>query len=398
MNPSHPAPRWTLFAGACLGLAGCAPAAPPAPPPPAVSVSLALEQEVIDYSKFTGRTAAVHSVQVRSHVWGYIDKVNFKEGDNVDENHVLFKIDRRPYDHALAQAEALLKQAEAPRQHGGRAGPRPGVPRRHGAGDGEPGQGQPGRGQGGRQLRPGRRDYAQLNVTYTDVVAPVSGRVSRAMLTEGNLVQSGDQGGGTLLTTIVSVKPMWVYFDVDDLTYLRVSPMLREAEIHSESGPKVDLGLISEDRYPRHGTIDFVDNQVDPGTGTIRMRGVFQNEDALLIPGLFVRVQVPLEGKHQAVLVSDPAVDTDQGQKVVYVVGPDNVAEKRPVRLGGLHDDVGHVGLRELKSGVKRGERVIVDGIQWVRAGRRSRRRWWTCRQQTRKSGDKEKGRNNQSF
>ncbi len=202
-------------------------------------------------------------------------------------------------------------------------------------------------------------------MTYTDVIAPVSGRVGRAMVTVGNLVQSGDQGGGTLLTTLVSVDPMWVYFDVDDLTFLRVNQLLREGKIHSEAeAPQVDLGLANEEGYPHHGVIDFVDNQVDPSTGTMRMRGKFSNKEGVFTAGLFVRVRVPLSGEHKAVLVADRAVDVDQGQKVVYVVGPDNVAQKRAVRLGGLHD-----GLREIESGVQPGERVIVEGVQWVRAG-----------------------------
>ncbi len=356
----------TLLTGACLGLVGCAPGAPPTPPPPAVSVSVPLEQDVTDYNAFTGRTAAVDSVQVRAHVWGYLDKVDFTEGADVKTGDILFKIDRRPYDHALAQAEAVLKQAEARRDNMADA-----LARDVASAGGTPAatisqdRGNMAEAEAMVSSARAARDSARLNVTYTDVIAPVAGRVGRAMVTEGNLVQSGDQAGGTLLTTVVSVDPMWVYFDVDDLTFLRVNRMLREGKIHPESGrPKVNLGLANEDGYPREGEIDFVDNQVDPGTGTIRMRGVFPNKDGAMTAGLFGRVRVPLGGNHRAVLVTERAVDTDQGQKVVYVIGPDNVAEKRPVRLGGLHG-----GLREIQSGVKLGEHVVVDGVQWVRAG-----------------------------
>jgi len=367
MNPlSCAAARWALFAGACVGLAGCAPSGPPAPPPPAVSVSVPPEREVTDFNAFTGRTAAVDSVQVRAHVWGYLDKINFKEGDEVHKGEVLFQIDRRPYDHALAQAEAVLKQAEARRDNTADA-----VARDQASPAATPLatliQDQGGLREAEAAVGSARaaRDSARLNITYADVTAPVGGRVGRAMVTVGNLVESGDQAGGTMLTTIVSVDPMWVYFDVDDLTFLRVNQMLREGKIHPEAGPpKVYLGLANEDGYPREGVIDFVDNQVDPGTGTMRMRGVFPNKDGAMTAGLFARVRVPAGGKHKALLVSDRAVDTDQGDKVVYVVGPDDVAEKRAVRLGGLHD-----GLREVESGVKPGERVVVDGVQWVRAG-----------------------------
>src|SRR5262249_32951993 len=160
------------------------------------------------------------------------------------------------------------------------------------------------------------------------------------------LVQSGEMGG-TVLTTIVSVAPMYAYFDVDDLTFTQVKHLLRVGKSGSGSGqpPQVLLGLANEQGYPHTGTIDFVDNQVDPGTGTLRTRGVFDNQAGMLTPGLFVRVRVLLGSPHRAVLVTDRAVDTDQGQKVLYVVGADNVVEKRPARLGRLHD-----GLREIQS------------------------------------------------
>ena len=366
MNPSHHAARWTLLAGACLGLAGCKPAAPNGPPPPAVSVSLPLEQDVNDYNTFTGRTAAVDSVQVRAHVWGYLDEIGFKEGQLVDKEKILFKIDPRPYKAALAQAEAVLQQAKARRDSmadivARDAASPAGTPQATFIQD----QGTLKEAEAAVGSAQAAYDSANLNLTYTNVIAPVKGRVGRAMVTVGNLVQSGDQGGGTILTSVVSVDPMWVYFDVDDLTFLRVNQLLRCGKIQSEAGaPEVDVGLANEDGYPHQGVIDFVDNQVDPGTGTMRMRGKFTNTDGVFSAGLFVRVRVPVGGKHKAVLVSDLAVDTDQGRKVVYVVGADGVAEKRSVVLGGLHD-----GLREIESGVKPGEHVIVDGIQWVRAG-----------------------------
>jgi RND family efflux transporter MFP subunit len=180
------------------------------------------------------------------------------------------------------------------------------------------------------------------------------------------LIQSGDQNGGTLLTTLVSVDPMYAYFDVDEYTALRVRQLIREGKSDSprDGGYPVSLGLVSEEGHPHQGTINFVDNQVNPKTGTIRVRGVFPNKQEHLLPGFFARVRVPIGRRHRALLVSDRALDTDQGQKVLYVVNENNEVVSRPVRLGALHD-----GLREITDGLKPGERVIVNGLQQVRPG-----------------------------
>src|SRR5207302_2305766 len=206
----------------------------------------------------------------------------------------------------------------------------------------------------------------QLDLEYTKVTAPVSGRVSRYVVTVGNLIQSGDQNGGTLLTTIVSVDPIYAYFDVDEYTVLRVRQLIREGKAQSarDGEMTVWLGLANEDGHPHRGTINFVDNQVNPKTGTLRLRGVFPNKEEALSPGYFARVRVPIGYPHQALLVSDRALDTDQGQKIVYVVSEKNQVVSRPVQLGALHD-----GLREITDGLKPGERVIVVGLQQVRPG-----------------------------
>jgi RND family efflux transporter MFP subunit len=182
----------------------------------------------------------------------------------------------------------------------------------------------------------------------------------------GNLIQSGDQNGGTLLTTIVSVDPMYAYFDVDERTVLRVRQLIREGKARSarETEWPVSLGLATEEGFPHRGTINFVDNQVNPKTGTLRVRGVFPNKDEALSPGFFARVRVPIGRAHRALLVTDRAIDNDQGQKVLYVVNEKNEVVSRPVRLGALHD-----GLREIAGGLKPGERVVVNGLQQVRPG-----------------------------
>ena len=368
--PSLRSARWTLFLAGCLGLAGCGPApqGEAAFPPPVVSVSLTLERNVVDYNHFTGRTAAVDSVQVRARVWGYLKKINFKEGDLVKKDEVLFEIDPQTYQTAVDQAQARVALAEAQQNLSDAVANRNKSLRLKGAlSEEDYEKSEADRATAAAAVNSARADQkrAQLDLDFTQVKAPVSGRVGRATATVGNLIQSGEMGG-TILTTIVSVDPMWAYFDVDDLTFLRVNQLFREGKVQSSANtlPPVFLGLANEDGYPHAGKIDFVDNQVDPGTGTLRMRGVFPNKDGALTPGLFARMRVPVGDPHKALLITDRAVDTDQGQKVVYVVGKDNIVDKRLVRLGGLHD-----GLREVKSGVQAGEPVIVDGIQFVRGG-----------------------------
>jgi RND family efflux transporter MFP subunit len=202
-------------------------------------------------------------------------------------------------------------------------------------------------------------------VEWCRVVAPISGRISYKYVTTGNVV-TGGIGSGTLLTTIVSMDPMYANFDVDERTVQRIQQLIREGNLESneEADIPVWLGLAAEDGLTHLGTINFVDNQINPKTGTLRVRGVFPNADGALVPGYFGRVRVPVSAPHKAVLVSDRVLDTDQGQKIVYVVGEDNKVTVRPVRVGALHD-----GLREIASGLKPGERVIVNGLQQVRPG-----------------------------
>jgi len=208
-------------------------------------------------------------------------------------------------------------------------------------------------------------ERVQLDIGFTKVTAPISGRVSRANVTVGNLVQAGNLTSGTLLTTIVSVDPIYAYFDVDEHTVLRVKQLIGEDKaMPPDAGIPVWIGLANEDGHPHRGTLDFIDNQVNPRTGTLRVRGVFHNNDELLSPGYFARVRVPIGLAHKTLLVTDRALDTDQGQKVVYIVDGDNKVASQPVRLGAVHD-----GLREITEGLQADERVIVNGLQQVRPG-----------------------------
>jgi RND family efflux transporter MFP subunit len=362
--------RILLFALGIV-LTGCARIPSESPPPAAIPVTVShlIERDVTDYVDFTARTAAVESVEVRAHVWGYLDKVNFKEGALVHKGDVLFELDPRPYEALLNQAKAKVTQDEAQLTYDEAEYQRNlNLVRTGAVSRSDLDKTAAARGVDVANVAADKATVSsrQLDLEYTKVVAPVSGRVSRYVVTLGNLIQSGDQNGGTLLTTIVSVDPMYAYFDVDEHTALRVRQLVREGKSDSprDGGYPVSLGLANEEGHPHQGSIDFVDNQVNPRTGTIRLRGVFPNKEQSLLPGLFARVRTPIGRPHKALLVSDRAIDTDQGQKVIYVVDKDSKVVSHTVRLGALHN-----GLREITEGVKPGERVIVYGLQQVRPG-----------------------------
>jgi RND family efflux transporter MFP subunit len=344
-------------------------------PPPVVIVSVPREQAVTDYGEYTGRLTAFDTIMVRARVTGYLDDIKFKDGELVTEKEVLFEIDPRLYKAAADKAEADFAQMEARMHRMEGDFDRARITYGKGAMSKEDYEKYLGDLRESRSALESARAAlatAKLNLGFTKVQSPATGRVSRRMVDRGNLIKADD----TILTSVVREDQMYAYFDVDDLTYQQVRKRVRPVgTIQSASTtpverdtpremPTVDLGLVDEKGYPHRGIIDFVDNQLDVGTGTMRMRGIFLNEDRSLTPGLFVRIRLPLSESHPALLVTDRAIDTDQSQKVIYVVNQDNVVEKREVELGGLHD-----GLREIKSGLKAGERVIVDGLQRVRAG-----------------------------
>jgi RND family efflux transporter MFP subunit len=353
-----------------VALTGCSRSAPQPKDdgPLPITVSYPIEREVSDYSEFTGRTAAVDSVEVRARVFGNLDKINFKEGAMVKKDDVLFEIDPRPYKASLKQAEgrlaslrARLKRLDADFARAQKLIKTETIAQE----EYDKVVGDRSETIANIEAQEGTVDQARLDLGYTKVIAPINGRVSRKIVTEGNLVQSG-QNGGTLLTTIVSVDPVWAYFDVDEHTLLHVQELIRLGKHQSarDSIVPVYLGLGNGNGFPFKGTIDFVDNQVNPKTGTLRVRGVFPNKPEILSPGLFVRVRVRVGEPHKALLVSDRAIDTDQGQKILYVVDTDNKVITRPIRPGALHD-----GLRAIESGLKPKDRVIVVGLQQVRPG-----------------------------
>ena len=334
------------------------------PPPPAVSVAPVLIKQISQWDDFSGRVEAVESVDLRPRVSGYIDRVNYEEGQEVRKGEVLFTIDSRSYRAELARAQADLararSQAELGRSEAARAKKLSELQaistesyeqRRSAAAEA----------QANVAAAQAAVDAARLNLEFTQVRAPISGRAGRALVTAGNLVSAGD--AASVLTTLVSLDKMHVHFDTDERTFLHYAELARKGERPSENGAgvPVQVGLVGEDGFPHTGVVDFLDNQVDSATGTIRARALLDNADRAFTPGLFARVRVLGSGQFNAMLVDDKAVLTDQDRKYVYVVDAKHQAQRRDVTLGRTAD-----GLRIVETGLKAGDKVIVSGVQKV--------------------------------
>ena len=341
---------------------------PPGPPPQAVTVAEVPEREVTEWDEFTGRLQAVDQVEIRPRVSGYIKRVAFAEGKEVRKGEVLFEIDPRPYQADLARAEAELARArsaaalaESEVQRAGRLVDLQAISRE------EFDSRTSAQAQGGATVRAAEAavQTARLNLEWTRVRSPIAGRVSNALVTEGNLVEAGPPSAA-VLTTVVSVDSMYLYFDSDEQTYLRYAGRARSAGGTNWRTARlpVYLGLANETGFPHQGRLDFVDNQVDPASGTIRTRAVFSNRSRALTPGLFARVKLVGTEKTTAALVRDAAIGTDQDRKFVLVVGPGDTLAYRPVVPGRFTD-----GLRIVTSGLKPGERIVVNGLMRVRPG-----------------------------
>jgi RND family efflux transporter MFP subunit len=354
----------------CLAITGCmpAPAQQPTMPPPAVTVSYPVERELADYAEFTGQTAAVKSVDVRARVWGFLQSVNFTEGALVKKGDLLFQIDPRPYQALVNQATSKIAQDQAQLKHNDALYERIQKLRSRGAATQEDlDKALADRDSIQATLMADRADLEakQLDLNFTRIDAPITGRVSRFEVTEGNVVQSG-QNGGTLLTTIVSVDPMYVYFDVDERTLLLVRRQVQSGQMKNvqETAFPISVGLADEPNFPRQGSVNFMDNKVDPGTGTLRLRANIENHDDMLTPGLFVRCHLPLGEPRRTILVSEQAMGSDQGQKYVYLVNDKNEIVYRPVKVGRLYG-----GLRVIEDGLSKTDKVVVIGLQRVQPG-----------------------------
>lgn len=345
----------TQLSGCDRGVAQNAP-----PPPPEVSAAPVLIKPVSQWDNFNGRVEAVQSVQLRPRVSGYIESVNYREGDDVRKGQVLFTIDDRSYRAALEQAKAELararSQANLARSESGRsekligtqAISREAWEQRRAAAS---------QAQADVLAAEAAVDMAQLNLDFTRVTAPIDGRASRAMITPGNLVTAGDSA--SVLTTLVSQQQMYVYFDVDENTFLHYQAMARQGQ--QRQALPVEIALASDQGFPHQGKVDFLDNQLTASTGTIRMRALLDNPQRQFTPGLFARVRLPGSAQFDAMLVDDKAILTDQDRRYVYVVDGEGKAQRRDIQPGAMVE-----GLRIVKSGLQAGDRVIVAGLQKV--------------------------------
>jgi RND family efflux transporter MFP subunit len=335
---------------------------------PEVTVASVVDREVTDFDEFTGHFEAVQSVEVRPRVSGFIQHVAFPEGAVVHEGDVLLTIDPRPYEADAARAEAVLEQAKT---HEALAQQELERARRLVATQAISREELDARTSGVAESAAATRAAeaavrnARLDLEWTTVRAPITGRVGRAEITAGNLVQSGPPSP-SLLTTIVSLDPIYVYFDTDEQAYLKYVNYVGAARSGgTATTPRtVQIGLTNETGFPHEATLDFVDNRLDRGAGTIRLRAVLSNPNRLFAPGLFARVKLS-GGQHRAVsLVQDQAVGTDQDRKFVLVLKPDSTVEYRPIRIGRVVD-----GLRVVEDGLHPGDNVVVNGMLRVRPG-----------------------------
>lgn len=369
--------RFCWIIGLTLLMTGCETAQSvtekPAPPVK-VEVALPTEQEVTDYQDFTGRVDAVESVDIRSRVSGYLTKIAFdpglESGGEVKVGDLLFEIDERPYritlDSAKAQqahAEASLKTTSAELER------TEGLFKKQISTQADLDRDTGNKMQAEASIMSGKASVAQatLDLEFTRITAPINGRISRSLPSIGDLITPATGK----LTSIVSVDPMYVYFDMDEPTLLAVLKQFREGKLKSaaESRLPVMMGLTNDEGYPLQGYVDFVENQVDANTGTLRVRGVFANPKPaqgprVLIPGLFARVRLPIGEAHKAILIPERAIGRDQGNPFVYVVNADNDVVYRRIKLGALHD-----GRRVVLEGLSSGEKIVVNGVQRIRPG-----------------------------
>ncbi|MGH6735029.1 MAG: efflux RND transporter periplasmic adaptor subunit [Methyloceanibacter sp.] len=348
------------------------PAQAAAPPPPAVTVAKPLVENLKEWRDFTGQFEAQESVEIRARVSGYLESVNFTDGQLVKKGDLLFIIEPRPYEIALDSAKAQLTQAEAQLQLAEVQLERTAQLRKN---DFASQQTYDERAAEVKSATASRDNaiasvnQAELNLDYTRVLAPVSGRVGRHEVSIGNLVMGGTGGSTTLLTTIVSLDPIWLMFNVsegDGMTYKR---LVQKGEIRSarDADIEVEGQLMDEKDWPLKGTIDFVDNQYDRSSGTIRVRAAFPNPNLFITPGQFGRVRVPMSQEKPTILVPDAAVVTDQSMKLLFAVSADGTVVPKPVELGSVTDD----GLRIIRSGITADDEVIINGILRARPGQK---------------------------
>ena len=355
---------------ALLLLAGCGdkPSQPAAAAPPPVTVAQPVKRTVTDWDEFTGRFEAMEEVQVRARVGGFVNSVEFRDGAIVHAGDLLYTIDSRPFEAAALQAEGQLSDARAKAELAKREldraltlvttsavsesvvdQRRQTLQAAHAA----------------EMQAEGQLKAAQLNIEWSHVLAPMTGRVSRHLVSPGNLVQ-GSEGSATLLTSIVTMDPIYIYFDVDETTYLKNNKLWFEGRRPSsrDTPNPVQVTLAGETKPSHEGKMDFLDNRLDVSTGTLRSRATIPNKDLSILPGQFGRVRLIGSAPYEALLLPDTAIATDQSRKIVFVVKDDNTVEAKHVTLGPLDE-----GLRVIRDGLKPEDKVIVNGLQRARVG-----------------------------
>ena len=346
------------------------------PPPPKVTVAKPLQQEIIDYLEFTGTTHAFEEVEMRARVAGFLQSMEFTPGTRVEKGDLLFVIDPSEYQADLDAAEAELGSAEATLKRAQtefaraqklfkqKAGAQTDVVKWRGERDVA---------KAAVARAKAKVEKAGLDLSYTKVTAPITGRVSRNLVDLGNLVGEGEP---TLLTKVTRIDPMYAYFNLNERDLLKVMAMYRQETKEKGLDPAKDsaaradltvsLELANEEGYPHQGIVDFAESGVDPATGTLQLRGVFPNPGPapVLLPGLFTRLRMPIDKRENALLVTERAIGADQSGRYLLTVNSENVVEKKPIRMGRLED-----GLRVIEEGLQPDDRVVVNGLQRARPG-----------------------------
>jgi len=361
-----------LIALLAVTLSACGDQPPPqaAAAPPPVTVAQPTKRTVTDWDEFTGRFEAVEEVQVRARVGGFVTSVEFRDGAFVNTGDLLYVIDARPFEAVAEQADGQLSDARAKAELARRELDRAlTLNQTQAVSDSVVDQRRQAlqAAKAAQTQAEGLLKAAQLNIEFSHVIAPIGGRVSRHLVSVGNLVQGSDSGGNaTLLTSIVSLDPIYVYFDMDEATYLKNNRLYFEGKRPSsrENPNPVQVTLTGETKPSHDGKVDFLDNRLDVSTGTLRGRAIIPNKDYSILPGQFGRVRLIGSSPYEALLLPDSAIATDQSRKIVFIVKDDDTVEARAVTLGPLDE-----GLRVIREGLKPEDRVIVDGLQRARVG-----------------------------
>jgi len=353
-------------------LTACSNSQASAPPPPTIEVAKVVEKNVRDWDEYTGRLQAIDYVDIRPRIAGSIDRVAFKEGQVVKRGDLLFEIDPRPYQAEADRTHADMLRAKSRLELAQIQLVRVQKLKESGAVSGELfDQRQSEEQQAEADMAAAKAAYAAsaLNLSFTRITSPISGRTSRAEVTRGNLVSGGvnvPRDSATLLTSVVSIDPIYLYFECDEASYLRYERAAQGGQRAAAGvdGTPVQLALVDEQGYPHSGSIDFVDNQLNQRTGTVRLRAVFPNKDGLLKSGLYAHIRLLAGNEHPALLVNDVAVGTDQSNRFVLVLGKDNKIEPRVVKLGRMVD-----GMRVIRNGLAPGDKIVIRGLQRARPG-----------------------------